>query len=122
MSDPAEVPPGYPSEWEADVVLTDGGLARLRPITPADADRLVAFYDRVSPESKYLRFFAAYPRLSPRDVASRDEALSYCAACSIRTACLTLAMRDKSLVGIWGGTDEVERERLRRGSRLAPVA
>ena len=30
--------------------------------------RLVAFYERVSPESKYLRFFAPYPRLSDRDV------------------------------------------------------
>ena len=63
-----EDPPGYPREWEADVLLTDGGAAHLRPIRPDDADRLVAFYDRVSPESKYLRFFAPYPRLSSRDV------------------------------------------------------
>jgi acyl-CoA synthetase (NDP forming)/GNAT superfamily N-acetyltransferase len=51
------------------VVLTDGGVARLRPIKPSDADLLVQFYDRVSPESKYLRFFAPYPRLTARDVA-----------------------------------------------------
>src|SRR5215207_4775111 len=62
-------PPGYPVEWEADVVLTDGGVAHLRPIRPSDADMLVEFYDRVSPESKYLRFFAPYPKLSQRDVA-----------------------------------------------------
>jgi acyl-CoA synthetase (NDP forming)/RimJ/RimL family protein N-acetyltransferase len=43
-------------------------VARLRPIKPSDANRLVEFYDRVSPESKYLRFFAPYPRLSQRDV------------------------------------------------------
>src|SRR5919112_4916044 len=61
--------PGYPVEWEADVVLTDGGVAHLRPIKPTDAGMLVAFYDRVSPESKYLRFFAPYPKLSDRDVA-----------------------------------------------------
>jgi acyl-CoA synthetase (NDP forming)/RimJ/RimL family protein N-acetyltransferase len=61
-------PPGYPREWEADVLLADGGVAHLRPIRPADADRLVAFYDRVSPESKYLRFFVPYPRLTDRDV------------------------------------------------------
>ena len=61
-------PPGYPREWEADILLTDGGVAHLRPIKPSDAPRLVAFYDRVSPESKYLRFFAPYPRLSERDV------------------------------------------------------
>lgn len=62
-------PPGYPREWEADVLLTDGGVARMRPIRPDDAQILVEFYDRVSAESKYLRFFAPYPRLSPRDVA-----------------------------------------------------
>lgn len=58
----------YPSHWEADVVLRDGGTAALRPIRPDDAERLVAFYDRVSDHSKYLRFFAPYPRLSDEDV------------------------------------------------------
>ena len=67
--DQAVVPPGYPTEWEADVLLADGGVARLRPIRPDDAELLVEFYDRVSPESKFLRFFAPYPRLSARDVA-----------------------------------------------------
>src|ERR671920_2390504 len=33
----------------------------------------VAFYDRVSPESKYLRFFAPYPKLSERDVRRFTE-------------------------------------------------
>ncbi|MFW6692127.1 GNAT family N-acetyltransferase [Streptomyces sp. MAR4 CNX-425] len=58
----------YPTHWEADVVLRDGGTAEVRPIVPDDADRLVAFFDRVSDESKYLRFFAPHPRLSARDV------------------------------------------------------
>jgi acyl-CoA synthetase (NDP forming)/RimJ/RimL family protein N-acetyltransferase len=66
-------PPGYPREWEADVLLADGGVAHLRPIRPSDADRLVAFYERVSPESKYLRFFVPYPRLSNRDVKRFTE-------------------------------------------------
>jgi acyl-CoA synthetase (NDP forming)/RimJ/RimL family protein N-acetyltransferase len=66
-------PPGYPREWEADVLLADGGVAHLRPIRPSDAPRLVAFYERVSPESKYLRFFAPYPRLSDRDVKRFTE-------------------------------------------------
>ena len=72
-SDAEGDPPGYPREWEADVLLSDGGVAHLRPIRPSDADRLVAFYDRVSPESKYLRFFAPYPRLSDRDVKRFTE-------------------------------------------------
>ncbi len=69
MTDPDAAPPGYPREYEADVVLRDGAAAHLRPIRPDDADRLRAFYDRVSDQSKYLRFFAPYPRLSDRDVA-----------------------------------------------------
>ncbi|MFI8293784.1 GNAT family N-acetyltransferase [Streptomyces sp. NPDC085614] len=58
----------YPDHWEADVVLRDGGTARIRPITVDDADRLVSFYEQVSDESKYYRFFAPYPRLSAKDV------------------------------------------------------
>ncbi|MFF0889216.1 GNAT family N-acetyltransferase [Streptomyces sp. NPDC003456] len=58
----------YPAHWEADVVLRDGGTARVRPITVDDADRLVSFYEQVSDESKYYRFFAPYPRLSAKDV------------------------------------------------------
>ncbi|MEU9101076.1 GNAT family N-acetyltransferase [Streptomyces sp. NPDC048361] len=60
--------PAYPAHWEADVVLRDGGTARIRPINAEDADRLVSFYELVSDESKYYRFFAPYPRLSAKDV------------------------------------------------------
>ncbi|KJK48892.1 bifunctional GNAT family N-acetyltransferase/acetate--CoA ligase family protein [Streptomyces sp. NRRL F-4428] len=63
-----ESDPSYPAHWEADVVLRDGGTARIRPITTEDAGRLVSFYEQVSDESKYYRFFAPYPRLSARDV------------------------------------------------------
>ncbi|MFF4766171.1 GNAT family N-acetyltransferase [Streptomyces sp. NPDC001255] len=59
---------GYPAHWEADVVLRDGGTARIRPITADDAERLVSFYEQVSDESKYYRFFAPYPKLSAKDV------------------------------------------------------
>ncbi|WP_329041173.1 GNAT family N-acetyltransferase [Streptomyces sp. NBC_00178] len=58
----------YPDHWEADVVLRDGGTACIRPITTDDAERLVSFYEQVSDESKYYRFFAPYPRLSASDV------------------------------------------------------
>lgn len=58
----------YPAHWEADVVLRDGGITHVRPITEDDAERLVSFYEQVSDESKYLRFFAPYPRLSAKDV------------------------------------------------------
>ncbi|GAA3440943.1 bifunctional GNAT family N-acetyltransferase/acetate--CoA ligase family protein [Planomonospora venezuelensis] len=58
----------YPAHWEADVVLSDGGTAHVRPIRPADADRLRAFYSRLSEESIYFRFFGPRPRLSDREV------------------------------------------------------
>ncbi|NUK57227.1 bifunctional acetate--CoA ligase family protein/GNAT family N-acetyltransferase [Streptomyces lunaelactis] len=58
----------YPDHWEADVVLRDGATAHIRPITTDDAERLVSFYEQVSDESKYYRFFAPYPRLSDKDV------------------------------------------------------
>ncbi|MFJ8649620.1 GNAT family N-acetyltransferase [Streptomyces sp. NPDC093546] len=69
MRTPSDQPEhAYPDHWEADVVLRDGGTARIRPITPDDAERLVSFYEQVSDESKYYRFFAPYPRLSAKDV------------------------------------------------------
>jgi acyl-CoA synthetase (NDP forming)/RimJ/RimL family protein N-acetyltransferase len=58
----------YPTRWEADVVLRDGGTAHVRPITPEDADRLRAFHASLSPETVYFRFFAPYPQLTERDV------------------------------------------------------
>ncbi len=63
-----EQQPDYPQHWEADILLRDGGTARIRPIAPADAGRLVEFYEQVSDQSKYFRFFAPYPRLSAKDV------------------------------------------------------
>ncbi|WUI01879.1 GNAT family N-acetyltransferase [Spirillospora sp. NBC_00431] len=59
---------GYPDQWEADVVLSDGGTAHLRPIRPGDAGLLREFHARLSPESIYYRFFSPRPRLSDRDV------------------------------------------------------
>ncbi|MFI6386050.1 GNAT family N-acetyltransferase [Nonomuraea sp. NPDC050540] len=59
----------YPAHWEADVVLADGGTAHVRPIRPADADRLLAFYSRLSDESIYFRFFGPRPKLSDKEVA-----------------------------------------------------
>lgn len=60
--------PGYPSHWEADVVLSDGGTVHVRPITPEDADRLVALHARLSARTIHFRFFSPRPRLSARDV------------------------------------------------------
>ncbi|WP_170070121.1 bifunctional GNAT family N-acetyltransferase/acetate--CoA ligase family protein [Knoellia remsis] len=63
-----ELPPGYPVQWEADVVLRDGSVAHLRPIKPSDTAGIHAFHARQSEESIYLRFFAPLRRLSDKDV------------------------------------------------------
>ncbi|GAA2584672.1 GNAT family N-acetyltransferase [Actinomadura fulvescens] len=59
---------GYPDQWEADVVLTDGGTAHLRPVRSDDAELLRAFYARLSPESIYYRFFSPRPQLTEREI------------------------------------------------------
>ncbi|GGP40602.1 bifunctional acetate--CoA ligase family protein/GNAT family N-acetyltransferase [Saccharothrix coeruleofusca] len=58
----------YPRHWEADVVLSDGGTVHLRPITPDDADRLLAFHGRLSERTRYFRYFGPYPRMPQRDL------------------------------------------------------
>ncbi len=60
--------PDYPDRWESEVVLSDGGTMAVRPIRADDAERIVAFHERQSPESIYFRFFSPRPRLSERDV------------------------------------------------------
>jgi acetyl coenzyme A synthetase (ADP forming)-like protein len=52
----------YPAQWESDVVLADGGTARVRPSRPDDEPALLALYERLSDESIYLRFFSPVPR------------------------------------------------------------
>ncbi|RBM20318.1 GNAT family N-acetyltransferase [Prauserella sp. PE36] len=61
-------PFGYPRQWEADVLLSDGGTVHLRPVVPTDADGLVALHGRLSDRTRYLRYFGAYPRIPARDL------------------------------------------------------
>ena len=68
MSDQQQTIETAPRHWEADVLLRDGRTAHIRPIRSDDAELLVDFYARVSPESKYYRFFSPMPTLSERDV------------------------------------------------------
>lgn len=59
---------GYPSHWEADVVLRDGATARLRPITPDDAVGLQQMHSHQSETSIYLRYFTYKSELSRKDL------------------------------------------------------
>lgn len=58
----------FPRHWIADVLASDGGAVHLRPIVPADADRIVAFHSKLSERTRYMRYFGPYPVMSPRDV------------------------------------------------------
>lgn len=68
-TDPRFVPSApSPKEWEADVVLNDGAVASLRPVRTGDKELMEEFYEQVSDESKYLRFFGTHPELSEEDL------------------------------------------------------
>ncbi|MGH2982501.1 MAG: hypothetical protein ACRDKV_10730, partial [Solirubrobacterales bacterium] len=51
----------------AHVVVGDGMELLLRPVRPDDKRLLAQAFDRLSPESRYRRFFAPLPRLSAQD-------------------------------------------------------
>lgn len=50
----------------------------------------------------------------PERGASTKEAKAICAACAVRESCLEYALDNGEKFGIWGGTSERERRRLRR--------
>ena len=41
------------------------------------------------------------------------NALRVCAGCAVRQQCLAYAMADAEIAGVWGGTTERERRKLR---------
>jgi WhiB family redox-sensing transcriptional regulator len=53
------------------------------------------------------------------DPARVDAARGICADCPVRAQCLEFALADRSLTGIWAGTDDGERRRIRRERRRA---
>lgn len=63
----------YPSEWESDVVLADGGTAHLRPLRRDDSEKLLEFFTRLSDRSRMLRFFAPVSPQTARRAARLDE-------------------------------------------------
>ncbi|MGI5217379.1 GNAT family N-acetyltransferase [Nocardia sp. CA-290969] len=70
MTDPTvpDDPAPAPQHWHADVLASDGGVVRLRPIAPADAEELQRFHTALSERTRYLRYFGPYPRISPKDL------------------------------------------------------
>lgn len=50
----------------------------------------------------------------PESEADSEEARAVCATCPVRQACLDFALLTRQHDGVWGGTTESERRRLRR--------
>ncbi|MBK1788354.1 bifunctional acetate--CoA ligase family protein/GNAT family N-acetyltransferase [Prauserella cavernicola] len=91
----------FPRQWEADVVLSDGGTVHLRPVVPADADGLVALHGRLSDRTRYLRYFGAYPRIPARDL-ERFSTVDH----HSRVAFVALLGDDIVAVGRYEGLDD----------------
>ena len=53
--------------------LRDGSVIELREVRPTDKDALASGFARLSPESRYRRFFSSLDRLSAADLAYLTE-------------------------------------------------
>ncbi len=96
--EPEEPLAPYPVEWEADVVLRDGSVAHLRPITPQDAPAIQTMHEQQSEESVYLRFFAPIKRLAERDLfrfTNVDHDLRVALVATVRDEIIGIARYDR---------------------------
>jgi acetyl coenzyme A synthetase (ADP forming)-like protein len=57
----------YPSRYETEVLLKDGSRILLRPVRQDDAERWLAFFQRLSQQTKYLRFQRDPGEMGPED-------------------------------------------------------
>jgi WhiB family redox-sensing transcriptional regulator len=55
----------------------------------------------------------------PSAIEHVEAAKRVCRDCPVVGDCLSVALADPTLVGVWGGTSETQRARLRRTSRPA---
>jgi GNAT superfamily N-acetyltransferase len=63
----------FGSTYKEDVTLADGTAVRLRCVRPTDKALLLAGFDRLSPESRYRRFFTERAALSEADLRYLTE-------------------------------------------------
>ncbi len=54
----------------------------------------------------------------PQNRKQMVRALNYCNSCPVSSDCLRYAMENDIEFGVWGGTTETERKRLRYEERL----
>ncbi len=66
-----------PLDEVEDFRLADGTAVRMRPLRPADRDKIVEGLTRLSPHSRYLRFFTAKARLTEAELRYFTEVDGY---------------------------------------------
>jgi RimJ/RimL family protein N-acetyltransferase len=77
------------------LVLADGTRLRLRPLGSEDRDGLAALFARLSPESRYRRFFSPKPKLTPQELVYLTDADRF-----HHEAIAAVDPRDGSIVGV----------------------
>ncbi len=58
-------PPGYPSEYEVELILSDGRQVSVRPILPSDAAELEAAFRTADSTTLWMRFLGPPPEPTP---------------------------------------------------------
>lgn len=91
----------YPSEYELDIVLRDGAVARFRPIRPSDAESLVRMFERLGTQSRYYRFFRAKERLS-------DEEVRFFTNVDYESRMAVVVLREGEMIGVGRYDREVD--------------
>jgi GNAT superfamily N-acetyltransferase len=78
-----------------EVILAGGVEILVRPIVPADKRLIAEGFERLSPETRYRRFFAPMERLSEQDLSYLTEVDHH-----DHEALVAVAPEDGSLVGV----------------------
>ncbi|MEL7565898.1 MAG: GNAT family N-acetyltransferase [Dehalobacterium sp.] len=68
--------PKYPTEYESWLTLKKGGKVFCRPILPTDGNLVVDLFNRLSPNSRYLRFLR-HLHTFPQDMLYRFTHVNY---------------------------------------------
>ncbi len=90
-------PATYPSQYESEVVLTDGSAMILRPIKTDDAEAFLAFLSRLGADSQYVWLHHLPAQMTPED------AQRFCTVDYINNFTLVgevLKQKDKKIVAI----------------------
>jgi RimJ/RimL family protein N-acetyltransferase len=73
---PTTLPEGYPPRYESRLMLKDGREVLLRPVLPNDERLLVDLFNKISPQTRYLRFLRHLHAL-PEDVLHHFTHVNY---------------------------------------------